>query len=272
MKTLLNSLLLCAFSVFPAVAGTQETVEVQGIYEIEINSELSPREAMDRAYKEAQKDALQKVVGLEVKSWEASVLDSEAGTGFTSLNLQTTQGIIRKFDVKNSGWKILPAPGEPQGILRFFCHAKALVEKIDDEPDPEFSGKITGARADYRDGERVKFSAVASQDAFLTVFLLNSRLEGDKIFPNRTFRKNRLSADEAIALPPFTLMKTKPGNAREQAVLMFVFTKKNIAFFAKPNGKTTADEINTWLADIPADQRFFKVFPFSLAPEGETLP
>lgn len=269
MKTLFKLLLLCFFSAVHAVAGTQETVDARGIYEIEIDSEISPREALDRAYNEAKKDALQKVVGIRVKSWDASVLDSEAGTGFTSLNLQTTQGIIRKFEVENSGWKILPPAGEPHGVLRFFCEAKACVEKIDDSPDPEFTGKITGARADYRDGERVRFSATASQNAYLTVFLLNSRLEGDKIFPNRTFRKNRLSENAEFSLPPFTVMKTKAGNAREQAVLMFVFTKKNIAFFAKPNGKTTADAINAWLADIPADQRFFKVFPFSVCPEGE---
>lgn len=272
MNNAIGSFLFCLlFPVF-IFAGTQETVSALGIYELDINSEISPREAMDRAYKEAQKDALQKVVGVEIKSWETSVLDSEAGTGFTSLNLQTATGIIRKFEVKSSGWEIRPVAGEPQGILRFFCRANASVEKIDDAPDPEFTGKVTGARADYRDGERVRFSAVASQDAFLTVFLLNSRLEGSRVFPNRTFRKNRLSDGKEFVLPEFTIMKTKAGNAREQAVLMFVFTKKNITFFTEANGKTTADEINRQLADIPADQRFFKVFPFSVSPEGAALP
>lgn len=262
----LGTLLSVAATLF---AGT--TVDVSGVYRLEITSEISPREAMDRAYEAAKKAALEKVVGTHVRSWESMVSDSKTGEGFSSLMLQTSQGFIRKFDVRKTGWRIEEIPNLPDGLLNVFCDARVTVEKTDDEPDPEFTCKIDGARVDYRDGERAKFTVIASQEAYLTVFLLDARLGGEKVFPNRTFRKNALEAEEPRALPQFTFMKTNAGKAREQGVLMFVITKKNVPFLAPSSGRVSADEINAWLADIPADERFFRVFPFSISPEGEAL-
>lgn len=257
----------------PAVifAGTKETVDVIGVYKMDLGAEISPREAMDRAYADAKKKALEDVVGTEVKSWEASVLSTESGQSFSSLMLQTAQGIVRKFEVKRSGWKIEAVPGLPEGLLNIFCEARVCVEKIDAKPDPELTCRIAGARADYRDGERVKFTVTSSQDAYLTVFLLDARLGGTKVFPNRTFRKSALQAEEAYELPRLTFMKTKEGAAREQGVLMFVLTKRNVPFLAPPNGCASADEINAWLADIPADERFFCAYPFFVSAEGEAI-
>ena len=259
-----------AFAV-PALAGSSETVRAKGEYFVEIDDEISPREAMDKAFEAARKDALQRVVGTDVKSWETAVLDSEAGEGFSSLTFQTSRGIVRDFVVKKSGWVIEQLGGRnPAGTLRLFCEADVSVEKLDDAPDPEFACAVAGARTDYRDGERVKFSVTPSQDAYLNVFLLNARLGGARVFPNRTFRKNAVEAGEPFALPPFTIMKTRDGIAREQGVLMFVITKKNVPFFAPPSGIVSANEINAWLADIPADACFFRVFPFSVHSEGAT--
>ena len=260
--------ILCSLAALPASAGARETVAASGSHYVEIDDEISPREAMDRAFEAARKDALQRVVGVEVKSWESAVLDSEAGEGFSSLTFQTTQGVIRNFVVKKSGWVIEKlGASSPAGTLRVFCEAEVCVEKLDEKPDPEFACAVAGARADYRDGERVKFSVTPSRDAYLNVFLLNARLGGARVFPNRTFRKNAVKEGEPSALPPFTIMKTKDGVAREQGVLMFVLTKKNVPFFAPPSGVVSADEINAWLADVPADERFFRVFPFSV--QGE---
>lgn len=264
--------ILCSLAALPAFAGARETVAASGSHYVEIDDEISPREAMDKAFEAARRDALQRVVGVEVKSWESAVLDSEAGEGFSSLTFQTTQGVIRNFVVKKSGWVIEKlGNARPAGTLRVFCEAEVCVEKLEDRPDPEFACSVAGARADYRDGERVKFSVTPSQDGFLNVFLLNARLGGARVFPNRTFRKNAVKEGEPFALPPFTIMKTKDGAAREQGVLMFVLTKKNVPFFAPPSGVVSADEINAWLADVPADARFFRVFPFSVSGEGGEL-
>lgn len=250
-------------------AGT--TVEVSGVYRLDLTSEVSPREAMDRAYKAAKKAALEKVVGSHVQSWESMVRDFRSGNGFSSLMLQTSKGFIRKFEVLKTGWRIEEIPNSPEGMLNVFCDARVTVEEDNDDPDPEFICKIEGVHIDYRDGERAKFTIVSSKDAYLTVFLLDARLGGGKVFPNRTFRKNALEAEEPRALPQFTFMKTNAGNAREQGVLMFVITKKNVPFLTPPSGRVSADEINAWLADIPAGERFFRVFPFSISAEGDNF-
>lgn len=221
---------------------------------------------MAEAYQNAKEDALQKTFGVKVQTWDMLAREDVSGTAFTSLSLLSSQGIIKKFDLKKSGWKF-ENPADPKSPLCVYCEALVTVRKTEEKPDSEFFAKLEGERLRYYEGEKATLSVTSSQDAYLTIFYLNARLGGSKIFPNRAFKKNALEAEEKTKLRPITMLREMEGDEPERGWLMFVFTKKNIPFLEPPDELIGADEINAWLAGIPLDERFFFLQPYTILKE-----
>ncbi len=265
-----RSLLFAAFAAFvPAsvVFAEQKSVSARGEYPLAIDANVSPLAAMERACEKAKEDAIQRTVGVNVKTWDMLARDDVSGTAFTSLSLQSSQGIVKKFDVKKSGWHF-ENPGDPASPLCVYCEADVIVEKSEEKPDPEFFAKLDGGRLRYYEGEKATFSVTPSKDSYLTIFYLNARLGGSKVFPNRAFKENEFAAEEKTRLRPISMLRETGGDEPERGWLMFVFTKKDIPFLEPPDTLIGSDEINAWLARIPADERFFILSPYSILNEN----
>lgn len=254
-------------ALVPALSAAEKTVVARGEYLLAIDADVSPLVAMDRAYANAKEDALQKTFGVNVRTWDMVARDDVSGAAFTSLSLQTSQGIVKNFRPLKTGWRF-ENPGVPASPLRVFCEAEATVESADAKPDPQFFAKIDGGRLRYYEGEKAAYSVTASKDAYLTIFYLNARLGGSKIFPNRAFKKNKFEAEEKTALRPISMLREMSGDEPERGWLMFVFTKKDIPFLEPPDKLIGADEINAWLARVPADERFFALLPYTILKEN----
>lgn len=269
MKTLRKiffSAFFAAVSV-PAIFAAEKTVAARGEYLLAIDADVSPLGAMARAYDDAKEDALQRSFGMKVQTWDMLAREDVSGTSFTSLSLQSSQGIIKKFDVRKSGWRF-EHPSDPASALIVYCEADVTVEQSDVKPDAEFFAKLDGGRLRYYEGEKASFSVTPSKDSNLTIFYLNARLGGSKVFPNRAFKKNRFAAGEKAQLRPISMLREMSGDEPERGWLMFVFTKKDIPFLEPPDQLIGADEINAWLARIPADERFFILAPYTILKEN----
>lgn len=256
----------CAFLSVSALWGAEKTVRVSGEFFLSPAAEISPKSAMAEAYQKAKDRALADAFGVKVQTWDMLARDDVSGAAFTSLSFHSSQGIIKKFDILTEGWK-LEDSNDPKSPLRIYCEADVTVEKSDEEPDTAFFASLDGIRSRYYEGERATISVTVSKDSYLTIFYLNARLGGAKIFPNRSFKKNELEAEEKTKLRPITMLRETSGDEADRGWLMFVFTKKNIPFLSPSDKLIGADEINTWLAGIPVDERFFMLQPYLVLKE-----
>lgn len=240
-----------ALSSFAQKEKVHTVKNVRGEYTMVVAySDVTGREATERAREDAKKKAIEQICGTRINIWD-QVEISSAGETFNSTAINQTDGEIVDFEIIEEGYK--------QSDVRsaetvFYCIANVKVKRGVD-PDPDFTAAIENIRSTYFEGDRLQFSITPYRDCYLKVFLFEDTQTGYRLYPNDYDVPTLLAAGKTIVLPQkvdFTMTKSS-SRPTETNRLIFVFTKEERPFY---HATTSRAEIEKWMALIPNDRKY----------------
>ncbi len=236
-------------------------VTAKGSY---VSLDLAPDQIKEKALVEAKRDALIK----------AGVAESIAVSDFlyTFEDNEKFQEIFQAFTSTETGGEVIVDKiTENRSVNEFNAlvitvEIEATVFVHDEKEDPTLNIKIEGIEDNYKNGEYLKFTVTAGTDGYLKIFNVtedyNSLLypyldekvafySDDPKFMLKALQKTTFPVNKAI--PDGYLMEiTKPEKNKEFNLLIFVFTRENIAFL---EDGSDMKKIMEWIYSIPMDKR-----------------
>ncbi len=226
---------------------------VTGEYSVILQySEISGREAMQKARENAKRKALEEVCGIRINIWD-KMENSSAGDVFNSLSINQIDGEIIEFDVIEEGHRQSSARSSE---TIFYCIANIKVKK-GIEPDPQFYMSINGLKSVYYSGEPLLFNIMPYHDCYMKIFLFEDEKKGYLLYPNEYDIGKKLQANELLDISdsPYYEYEIQKNNSLEKEInqLVFVFTKTERPFNAL---ETSRAEIEKWMAQIPNNQKY----------------
>ncbi len=214
------------------------------------HSDITGREAAERARDDARRKAIEQVCGSRVNIWER--LDvSSAGETFNSIAVNQIDGEIVSFEIREEGTR--QSEIRPSETI-FYCVADVRVKR-GVSPDPDFVARVEGLRSVYFSGEKLAFTVEPSVDCWLKIFLFEDSRKGYMLYPNDYDRAEQLLRQEPVSFPRamnFVVEKSVPART-ETNRLVFVFTKSERPF---PHVTTSREEIERWMALIPNNEKY----------------
>lgn len=247
-------IIFCLYIALPSFAQKEKvhTVKnVRGEYAMVVAySDVTGREATEKAREDARKKAVEQVCGTRVNIWD-QVEISTAGETFNSIAVNQTDGEIVGFEVVEEGYR--QSDVRPAETV-FYCVANVRVKRGVD-PDPDFTASIDNIRSTYFEGDKLQFSITPYRDCYLKVFLFEDMQTGYRLYPNDYDVPTLLAAGKTIVLPQkvdFTMTKSS-SQQTETNRLIFVFTKEERPFY---HSTTSRAEIEKWMALIPNDRKY----------------
>jgi hypothetical protein len=140
----------------------------------------------------------------------------------------------------------------------------ATVYKHKKEADPAFTFKVEGVRNYYIENDPLKFSFLPSFDGYLKIFNVTDETAfilypykdpENPVLNDKTGKKFNREAKVAFPVNPnldgYYFAIDNPQKPKEYNLLIFVYTKKDIAFLEE----VRVTSIMEWIYDIPPDQR-----------------
>ena len=254
MKKILQ-LLLILFSSISIYAQKEEVTSVKSVrgeFSVALaHSDVTGREATQRARDDAKRRAIEQVCGERIKIWD-QMESSSAGDAFNSLAIKQTDGEIVEFKIISEGQD----KGSRDSETIFYCVANVKVKK-GLPPDPNFRASVNGIKSVYFTGDKLKFDVTPFRDCYMKVFLFEDANTGYMLYPNIYDRPQLFTAGTSVDITDspyyeFELTKSAPG-PKEINRLVFVFTKSERPFNEQV---TSRAEIEKWMATIPNDQKF----------------
>jgi len=236
-------------------------VTAKGSY---VSLDLAPDQIKEKALAEAKRDALMK----------AGVAESIAVSDFlyTFEDNEKFQEIFQAFTSTETGGEVIVDKfTENRSVNEFNAlvitvEIEATVFVHDEKEDPTLNIKIEGIEDNYKNGEYLKFTVTAGTDGYLKIFnvtedynsLLYPYLD-EKVVSYSDDPKFMLKALQKTTFPVnkyfpdgYTLEITKPEKNKEFNLLIFVFTRENIAFL---EDGSDVKKIMEWIYSIPMDKR-----------------
>jgi hypothetical protein len=257
MKPILTLVLLC-FAVLSAQAQKEKIASVKSVrgeFSVVLAiSDITGREAAERARENAKRQALEQVCGSHINIWD-QMESSSAGDSFNSLAVNQIDGEIVEFTVKEEGQM---QSEERRSETIFYCVADVKVKK-GLSADPDFIVDVNGLKSVYFAGDILKFVVQPHRDCYMKVFLFEDTHTGYMLYPNTYDKARVLQADQPIDITnspyyEFVLNKS-PEVKKEINRLVFVFTKSERPF---NDQVTSRAEIEKWIASIPNDQKYMQ--------------
>ena len=260
-KELLTIILSLFVGILYARHEEFQTVKVRGEYAVVLSaSSLAGNQAMELAREDARRQAIEKVCGSRVSTWD-KVEISTAGETFNSLSVYQVDGEIVDFEVIKEGYY--------QSDVRsvetvFYCEAKVKVKR-GAEPDPNFCAKVEGVHSVYYENDALEFSVTPYRDCYLKIFLFADAAKGYRIYPNSMESPVMLKQGQQYNFPTnnnaeYSITKDT-DHPIEVNRLVFVFTKEERPFYHET---TSRAEIERWMALIPNDEKFLYSIAFDI--------
>jgi hypothetical protein len=189
MKKILT---LCVFLMLPLVAHAVEKsvwVEINGeAYMGEIETQ---KEVKDRAKRDAESKAVEKAVGVFIKS-HTLVSNSVIAE---DLIYAAVRGKITKEEIITSDWD-----AKERNLYRI--KIKALVEPVYPERGEGLSVKLSLSKTDLKEGEEVNIFYQVSEDSYVYVFSIATDGSVTLLLPNSNMQDNFTKAGRAYQFPP----------------------------------------------------------------------
>jgi hypothetical protein len=242
------------------------------------SADKTREEVRDEALANAFREARAQGAGIMIRSesyWaqvEHARSDTMAGKMDESYAVVTTSSVYGLI-VRN---RVLEEKFDPaQGYYEI--KVECDVAREEGKPDPSFKLDIQLSQDLYYDrgiinrSDEVVLTLVCSQDAYLTVFDVY-RDSARVLVPSEMFPSERVLANAPVEIPPPSMrlegvrfrVQVPTGKKRTMEQIIAVATKQQIPL---PGGglgarsqsagtlTATIEEMNTWLAQIPPDQR-----------------
>jgi hypothetical protein len=255
MKKILLTLLIFfnAVTLYAQKENITTVKSVRGEFSVVLAiSDITGREAAERARENAKRQALEKVCGSHVNIWD-QMETSSAGDAFNSLAINQIDGEIVEFNIKEEGQ--MQSEARTSETI-FYCIADVKVKK-GLSADPDFIVDVNGLKSVYFAGDILKFIVNPHRDCYMKLFLFEDSNTGYMLYPNLHDKARVFSAGTSIDITnspyyEFELYKSSETKT-EVNRLVFVFTKSERPFNSQI---TSRAEIEKWIASIPNNQKY----------------
>lgn len=185
-------LMLCLFLILPAIALAAEKtalVEAEGrAYMGEIETQ---REVKQRARRDAQNKAIEKAVGIFIKS-HTLVSNYQIAE---DLIYAAVRGKITKEEIISSDWDV-----KERNLYRI--KIKARIAPVYPEKGEGLSARLSLSKTDLKEGDEVKIFYQVSEDAYVYVFSIAADGSVTLLLPNSKMPDNFIKATKAYQFPP----------------------------------------------------------------------
>lgn len=243
--------LLIALIAAPLHAqNTVRVKEVQGRWQVSDNITL--KEAEERAYMEAKKEALRRA-GVMENVWSVfGQISQESGTEFqeaySQMNVLAIGGMVNITKEKvEDFWDV------NTNSLYKVVTIDAVVQK-EEKVDKAYVLEVKGISTLYKEGDVFTCTLkVHGTDSYLKFFWFDSN-GGALLYPNSYEENSLLKTDKEYKIPfsnAVDYRMEKDGKESEKTNMMMVATKENIPF----TGDVTYQSVLKWVYSIPNDKR-----------------
>ena len=231
----------------------QKNVKVKGVQgRWQVSDDITLKEAEDRAFMEAKKEALRKA-GVMENVWSVfGQITQDDGTEFqeaySQMNVLAIGGMVNVTKKKvEEVWDT-----STRSLYKIVT-IDATVQK-DERVDKSYALEVKGISSLYKEGDVFTCKLkVYGTDSYLKFFWFDSDEEA-LLYPNGYEGNNLLKSGKEYAIPFSNMVDyrmDKRGTSSEKINMMFVVTKDNIPF----TGEVTYQNVLKWVYAIPSDRR-----------------
>jgi len=150
----------------------------------------TPKEVRDRARRDAQKNALERAVGVFIKS-HTLVSNSQLAE---DLIYASVRGQIEKSEILHEGWDT-----KERSLYRVML--RTLIKPVYPEQGKGLSIKAYLSKTDLKEGEEVRIFYEASSDCYLYIFSVAADGSVTLLLPNSIRMENLTMAGKAYEFP-----------------------------------------------------------------------
>lgn len=231
----------------------QKPVKVKGVQgRWQVSEEVTLKEAEERAFMEAKKEALRKA-GVMENVWSVfGQISQEHGTEFSEaysqMNVLAIGGMVNVTAKKvEEVWDV-----DSRSLYKVVT-IDAVVQK-EEQVDKTYALEVKGIAPLYREGDTFTCKLkVHGTDSYLKFFWFDST-GGALLYPNDYEGNNLLQANREYGIPfsnAVDYRMEKQGHESEKINMMLVATKENIPF----TDEVTYQNVLKWVYSIPSNKR-----------------
>lgn len=251
---LLLIIAICLFTTTGALYAQQKTVKVKGATgRWQVSEEITLKQAEERAFMEAKKEALQRA-GVMENVWSVfGQITQDDGQelheAYSQMNVLAIGGMV---NITNK--KVEEVWDTATKSLYKVVTIDAEVQK-EDKPDKSYALDVKGVETLYREGDVFNCKLIVhGTDSYLKFFWFDSN-GGALLYPNSYEPDALLKAGKEYAVPFSNAvdyrMEKQQGKENEKINIMMVATKENIPF----TDQVTYQNVLKWVYSIPSGQR-----------------
>ena len=219
---------------------------------------MTGEQAIEFARREAKKEAL-RIAGVKEHVWSVFGINiSSEGNDPAFIEAYSEQSFVA-IDGMLSGYEeqISTEFNAELGVPVRIVTITAYVDADEQTEDLTYKVRVDGLKDLYNDGDEFDCSIkIFGYDSFLKVFYFNDE-EADLIYPVEFDRGIIYSKNMIHKIPAHTkfIASKDPEDDQAYVNIVFVATKRNFPYTAKPNAKS----IMSWIYNLPADERAFEM-------------
>jgi len=169
---------------------SEKPVWVEATGEAYLGEIETPKEVKDRARRDAQKNALEKAVGVFIKS-HTLVSNSQLAE---DLIYASVRGQIKKTEILHEGWDT-----KERSLYRI--ELRALIKPVYPEQGKGLSIKAYLSKTDLKEGEEVRIFYEASSNCYVYIFSVAADGSVTLLLPNSIHRENLTRGRKAYEFP-----------------------------------------------------------------------
>lgn len=151
----------------------------------------TPKEAMERAKRDAQNKAIEQAVGAFIRS-HTLVTNAQLSE---DLIYASVKGRIKKTQIIKEGWD-----RKDRNLYR--VSLKALVEPVYPERGHDITIRLSLSKTDLKEGDTIKIFYQANNDCYVYIFSIAADGSVTLLLPNSMNKDNRIEQNKVYEFPP----------------------------------------------------------------------
>ena len=151
----------------------------------------TPKEAMERAKRDAQNKAIEQSVGAFIRS-HTLVTNAQLAE---DLIYASVKGKIKKTQIIKEGWD-----RKDRNLYR--VSLKALVEPVYPERGHDITIRLSLSKTDLKEGDTIKIFYQANNDCYVYIFSIAADGSVTLLLPNSMNKDNRIEQNKVYEFPP----------------------------------------------------------------------
>ena len=233
-----------------------------------ITRDLTPKEALEEAILDAQKNAYIKA-GVKENISVSTILLTESNGETVNKYFNEISSIESNANIVIDSVYSEKRSFDDYGNMVISVDIDATIYKYNKVKDPSFFYKIEGLKDTYNENETISFSFTPSQNGYLKIYAINDSssillypFKNPDIFylsdkPDSLFHKG-ISVEFPIhsAYKPGYSIEINGNKKKEINTLIFVYSKKDYPWI---NNITSLRNILNWIYNIPISERCMSI-------------